>query len=166
MRAADFGITVALPPVRFDTADGTVAGLRAAVVNAFVQVVTRMREAKAAADAQDLPGTGSAIFGRAFTIAPQFALPDAATIRAQLASGELLRAGDAFSMDDWLVGVAAVREPVAALRRTWIFSARRSAPRPPRPSPPSFPLRPATHGSAFPSRAATSRRATSSRSCS
>jgi hypothetical protein len=134
LRAADFGITVALPPIRFETADATVTGLRAAVVNAFVQVVTRMREAKAAADAQDLPGTGRAIFGRAFTIAPQFALPDAATIRAQLASGELLRAGDAFSMDDWLVGVAAVREPVAALRRTWIlgeaFGAAPAAPKP------------------------------------
>ena len=57
LRAADFGITVALPPVRFDTADGTVAGLRAAVVNAFVQVVTRMREAKAAATRRILPGT-------------------------------------------------------------------------------------------------------------
>jgi hypothetical protein len=134
LRAADFGITVALPPIRFETANATVAELRAAVVNAFVQVVTRMHEAKAAADAQDLQGTGSAIFGRSFTIAPQFALPDAATIRAQLASAELLRAGDAFSMDDWLVGVAAVREPVAALRRTWMlgeaFGAAPPAPKP------------------------------------
>ena len=134
LRAARFGITIALPPIRFETVDGTIASLRAAIVNGFVQVVGRMRSAKTAVDANDLLSATRAIFGNSFLAAPAFTLPDADTIRAQLAAGDLLRGGDAFAMDGWLAGVSAVREPIAALRRAWTlgeaFGADSPSPRP------------------------------------
>jgi hypothetical protein len=70
LRAADFGVTIALPPIRFENADDVIASLRAAVVNGFVQVVTRMRATAAAVDAGDLIEASHALFGRAFVVAP------------------------------------------------------------------------------------------------
>ena len=119
LRAADFGVTVALPPLRFETPEAVIAGLRASVVNAFVQVVERLHAAAAAADGNDLVGATRAIFGKAFVAAPAFAITDGATLRAQLAATDLLPPGDPFAMEAWLAGVAAVREPVAALQRAW-----------------------------------------------
>jgi hypothetical protein len=138
LRAADFGVTIALPPIRFENADDVIASLRAAVVNGFVQVVTRMRATAAAVDAGDLIEASHALFGRAFVVAPAFAPDDLVAIRAQLGAGDLLRAGDAFSMDGWLASVAAVREPIAALLRAWTLGEAFGA-EGPRPKPAQLP---------------------------
>ena len=139
--AADFGVTMALPPIRFETVDGAAASLRAAVVNAFVQLVGRLHAATTAIAAGDLVEASRALLGKAFVIAPAFALPDAATIRAQLAAPDLLRAGDTFAIDGWLSGVAAVREPIAALRRAWTLGEAFGA-APPTPRPAQLPAQP------------------------
>jgi hypothetical protein len=134
MRAANFGVTVALPPIGFDAADAVIASLRAAVVNSFVQVVERLRAATAAADAGDLVDAAHAAFGKRFVIAPAFALADSATIRGQLGAPDLLRAADPLAMDRWLAGIATVRAPIAALRRAWTlgeaFGGPAASPRP------------------------------------
>ncbi len=123
LRAAEFGVRGALPPVRLDDVAAVAAALAAALRDAFTQVIGRLQRAAAAAgpDADAQRAIARALFGPGLRLVPRFTAPDPAELAAQLASPALLHHAGPRAIDRFVHGAAAVRPRLAHLTRAALF---------------------------------------------
>ncbi len=123
LRAGEFGIRLALPPLDFSGREAVAETLASSIMNAFIQCAQRLQRATGAI------GGGSGInarleatkaqFGKGFVMVPAFTPRDPAQLFTQLSGDTLLRHGGPFAMDGFLAGAASVRENLAHLQQVW-----------------------------------------------
>ncbi len=124
LRAATFGISVALPPVEFDGLDQAGRRLADRLRSAFTEVTARLRAASPIARPPPTADVAlqalSKLFGATSFVLPAFPTP---------AAGANTPAGvEPEHIDDWFEGVAAVRESPRWLERVCLLGEAFQAP--------------------------------------